>query len=249
MNAIIGFTEMAIKHMDEQERVADCLSKVRSSGMHLLSLINDVLDMARIESGKVQIEEKVINIREASKSALAIAGESAKTRGITLTVHSGPAGDVNEYADELKLSQIALNILSNAIKYTEPGGSVDVRVLEAPNDDPERLLCDLIIEDTGIGMSEEFLARIYEPFERSASSTQSGVQGTGLGMAITKELVEKMGGSIRVEAGSAWARRSPSGSISGVPQPMRRPGARLPPRPQTALPCAASASFWSRTTR
>ena len=200
MNAIIGFTEMAQKHMDDPEKVENCLTKVHSSSKHLLSLINDVLDMARIESGKMQIEEKVINIREASKPAMAIAYETAKERNIALTLHSGPVGDVNIYSDELKLSQIALNIMSNAVKYTNPGGKVDVSVVEVPNDDPDRLVCDMIIEDTGIGMSEEFLARIFEPFERSASSTKSGVQGTGLGMAITKELVEKMGGRIWVES-------------------------------------------------
>ena len=200
MNAIIGFTEMAQKHLDDPEKVENCLTKVRSSSEHLLSLINDVLDMARIESGKMQIEEKIINIREASKPAMAIAYETAKARDITLTFHSGPVGDVNIYGDELKLSQIALNIMSNAIKYTNPGGKVDVSVIEVPSDDPERLVCDLIIEDTGIGMTEEFLAKVFEPFERSASSTKSGVQGTGLGMAITKELVEKMGGQIRVES-------------------------------------------------
>ena len=200
MNAIIGFTEMAQKHMDDPEKVAECLTKVHSSSKHLLSLINDVLDMARIESGKMQIEEKLINIREASKPAMAIAYETAQARDITLTLHSGPVGDEYIYGDPLKISQIALNIMSNAIKYTNPGGKVDVSVTEVPNDDPERLVCDLTVEDTGIGMSEEFLARVFEPFERSASSTKSGVQGTGLGMAITRELVERMGGRIWVES-------------------------------------------------
>ena len=200
MNAIIGFTEMAQKHVDEPERVEECLEKVHSSGKHLLGLINDVLDMARIESGKMQIEETVINIRESSKPAMAIAYETAQARDITLTLHSGPVGDEYIYGDPLKISQIALNIMSNAIKYTNPGGKVDVSVIEVPNDDPERLVCDLIVEDTGIGMTEEFLARIFEPFERSASSTKSGVQGTGLGMSITRELVEKMGGQIWVES-------------------------------------------------
>ena len=200
MNAIIGFTEMAQKHRDDQEKVDSCLEKVLSSSRHLLSLINDVLDMARIESGKMQIEEKIINIREASRPAMAIAYENAKARNITLTLHSGPVGDIYIYGDELKLSQIALNIMSNAIKYTNPGGKVDVWVLEVPNENPDRLVCDLIIEDTGIGMTKEFLAKIFEPFERSANSTQSGVQGTGLGMAITKELVEKMNGTIRIES-------------------------------------------------
>ena len=200
MNAIIGFTDMAQKHIDDPEKVQSCLEKVSASSKHLLSLINDVLDMARIESGKLQIEEQIINIREASKSAMAIASENAKARNIDLTLHSGPVGDAYIYGDPLKISQIALNIMSNAIKYTDPGGKVDIRVDEVACDDPDRLVCDLIVADTGIGMSEEFLTRVFEPFERSASSTQTGIQGTGLGMAITKELVEKMGGQIWIES-------------------------------------------------
>ena len=200
MNAIIGFTEMAQKHIDDKEKVLSCLEKVDSSSKHLLSLINDVLDMSRIESGKLEIEEEIINIREASKPAMAIAYENAKERDITLTLHSGPAGDEYIYGDPLKLSQIALNIMSNSIKYTNPGGKVDVSVNEVPCDDPSRFICDLIIEDNGIGMSEEFLAKVFEPFERSANSTKTGIQGTGLGMAITKELVEKMGGKIWIES-------------------------------------------------
>ena len=200
MNAIIGFTEMAQKHRDDPEKVDSCLEKVNFSGKHLLSLINDVLDMARIESGKMQIEEKVINIREASKPAMAIAYENAKARDITLTLHSGPVGDEYIYGDPLKISQIALNIMSNAVKYTNPGGTVDIRVDGVPCEDPDTLVCDLIVEDSGIGMSEEFLEKVFEPFERSANSTQTGIRGTGLGMAITKELVEKMGGQIWIES-------------------------------------------------
>ncbi len=200
MNAIIGFTEMAQKYKDDPEKVESCMEKVSSSSKHLLSLINDVLDMARIESGKLQIEDQIINIREASKPAMAIAYENAKARDITLTLHSGPVGDEYIYGDPLKISQIALNIMSNAVKYTNPGGRVDVRVDAVPCDDPERLVCDLIVEDTGIGMSEEFLAKVFEPFERSANSTKTGIQGTGLGMAITKALVEQMGGKIWIES-------------------------------------------------
>ncbi len=200
MNAVLGFTEMAKKYIDDKDRVNDCLEKVLSSGKHLLNLINDVLDMSRIESGKVEINETPINIREASKSAMAIAYEAAKEKGITINLHTSNIGDLNIYGDELRISEIALNIMSNAIKYTNPGGKVDVSVEKIPGARPGRLLCDLIVEDNGIGMSEEFLTRIFEPFERSVSSTESGVQGTGLGMAITKELVERMGGKIRVES-------------------------------------------------
>lgn len=142
MNAIIGFSEMAQNHIKEPEKVLDCLEKVSSSSKHLLGLINDVLDVARIESGKLKIEEKVINIREASKPAMVIAYENAKERNITLTLHSGPVGDEFVYGDPLKISRVALNIMSNSIKYTNPGGKIDVRVADVPSDDPERLICD-----------------------------------------------------------------------------------------------------------
>ena len=198
MNAVLSFTEMAKKHIDDRERVGDCLDKALSSGRYLLSLINDVLDMPRIESGKIEFNEVPINIREASRSAMAIAYEAAKEKDITIHLVSGELGALNIYGDELRISEIALNILSNAIKYNEPGGRVDVRVDRVPGAKPGRLLCDLIIEDNGIGMSEDFLTHIFEPFERA--ETENGVQGTGLGMAITKELVERMGGSIRVES-------------------------------------------------
>ena len=201
MNAIIGFTEMAQKHMDDPERVEECLTKVHSSSKHLLSLINDVLDMARIESGKVSLDEKVINLAEAVKPIIAIAGENAKERGIEFLCHSGSQqGDAYVYADELKLNQIALNIISNAVKYTNPGGRVEMSSTRVECGDPDRLVFDLSIQDNGIGMSEEFLAKVFEPFERSSSSTKSGVQGTGLGMAITKELVDMMGGKIWIES-------------------------------------------------
>ena len=201
MNAIIGFTEMARKHIGDSEKVDDCLDKVLSSGHHLLNLINDVLDMSRIESGKVVISEVPMNIRKAGKDAMTIAYASAASRGLTLLVHSDDGiADLNIYGDKVRLSEIVLNIISNSVKYTEPGGHIDVRLKKVPCEDPERLFCDFIVEDSGIGMSPEFVERIFEPFERSSSSTVSGIQGTGLGMAITKQLIEMMGGSIEVSS-------------------------------------------------
>ena len=200
MNAIIGFTEMAKKYLDDRDRVSEYLDKVMASSQHLLSLINDVLDMSRIESGKVQLNEKPVNVRKASETVMSIAYATAKERNITLTLHSGSAGDRNIYADILRVNQIALNIISNAIKYTNPGGNVDIRVDEVSGAPEGRVLLDMIVEDNGIGMSEEFQAKLFEPFERSATSTVSGIQGTGLGMTITKELVEMMGGSIEVQS-------------------------------------------------
>ena len=200
MNAIIGFTEMAKKYIDDKAKVEDYLEKVLSSSNHLLSLINEVLDMSRIESGKVSLNEKPMNIGEAGKTVMEISYENAKARNIELAYHLDAIGEKTVYADELRINQIAINIISNAIKYTRPGGKVDVSIIEADKHLDGRVFCDLIVEDNGIGMPPEFLDKLFEPFERTTTSTISGIQGTGLGMAITKQLVEMMDGSIDVES-------------------------------------------------
>ena len=200
MNAIIGFTDMAQKHFDDKERVADCLNKISAAGQHLLNLINDVLDMARIEAGKVELDEVPMNIREASKSTMAIAFADGARKGVEVILKEGPVGERCIYGDPLRINQIALNLLSNAVKYTNPGGKVCVRVDEVSGAEPGHLLCDMVIEDTGIGMSEEFVKHIFDPFERERNSTVSGIQGTGLGMSIVQALVQMMGGTIRIES-------------------------------------------------
>ncbi len=200
MNAIIGFTEIAKKYLDDKEKVNNCLEKVLSSSKFLLNLINDVLDMSRIEAGKLQLNEKVINIYEVSKPIKEITSEAAKSKNISLNYYINIEDDNYVYGDELKLNQIVLNILSNAIKYTTSGGKVDVYINSLDSLANDKCSYEFIVEDNGIGMSEDFLGKIFIPFERSNNSTKSGVQGTGLGMAITKQLVEKMGGSINVES-------------------------------------------------
>ena len=200
MNAIIGFTDMAKKHIDDREKVVDCLEKVSVSGNHLLSLINDVLDMARIESGKMEINEVPVNLRETSKAVLTIAESDGRRKGLTVITDGGSAWDHTVYADPLRLNQVAMNIISNAVKYTPEGGTVRITAKDVPAKKKDRIGVDFIVEDTGIGMSEEFIKTVFVPFERAQTSTVSGIQGTGLGMSIVKSLVDKMGASISVES-------------------------------------------------
>ena len=200
MNAIIGFNNMALKHIDEPERLRDCLNKVNLSSQHLLSIINDVLDMARIESGKVNIQEERVIITDAATTLSDIVAQSVKDKNLTfLTDFSGVTHNC-VFADELRVNRVLMNVINNAIKYTHDGGSVHYTIVETPCDDPDYAAYQFTIRDTGIGMSPEFLAHIYEAFTREASSTVSGIQGTGLGMAITRELVELMQGTIHIDS-------------------------------------------------
>ena len=201
MNAIIGFTNMAQKHIDDTEKVVDCLEKVESSSQHLLSLINDVLDMSRIESGKIIIEEKPVSVKSCTEDLYDMIAPSAKDKGIDL--YFDFAGSIEHdrvFCDELRVNRVLINILNNAVKYTNPGGRITYEIHEIPceRDGYSRLKFD--ITDNGIGMSKEFMSHLFEAFAREQSSTVSGIQGTGLGLAITKELVELMGGKISVQS-------------------------------------------------
>ena len=200
MNAIIGFNSMALKHMDEPEKLRDCLEKVNLSSQHLLSIINDVLDMARIESGKVTIEEAPVNITEAAGNLTSIVRQSVKEKELTFETDFSHIVHDRVYADALRVNRVLMNVANNAVKYTEPGGSVRCIIREVDSELDGWAAFDFIVQDTGIGMSKEYLSRIYEPFTREKSSTNSGVQGTGLGMAITRELVQLMGGNIHIES-------------------------------------------------
>ena len=201
MNAIIGFTDIAEKHIDDTERVRESLGKVRVSSEHLLSLINDVLDMSRVESGRVKIEEEPVCIDTAKDNLYSILAGSAEAKNITLISELSPTMEHHwTYNDRLHVMRVLTNIISNSIKYTNPGGQIRIFVEELPCERDGYVHYHYTISDTGIGMSEEFLTHVFEPFSRAESATKSGVIGTGLGMAITKSLVELMGGTIAIES-------------------------------------------------
>ncbi|MBQ3566118.1 MAG: response regulator [Oscillospiraceae bacterium] len=200
MNAIIGFTSMAQKHINNKERVNEYIEKVKVSSTHLLQLINDVLDMARIESGKISIEEKQANIYKNSDEVISIMRETAVEQEINLSLDIHDIRNEHIYADVLHFNQILLNVISNAIKYTKPGGDVNVSIYQTPDEKEDYASYDFIVRDSGIGMSPEFLSHIFESFTREKTSTVSGIQGTGLGMSITKNLVDIMGGNIEIDS-------------------------------------------------
>ncbi len=200
MNAIIGFTTIAVSHIDNKDQVKDCLQKVLSSSNHLLSLINDILDMSRIESGKVQIKEQECNISELMHNLVTIIQPQVKAKQLELFIDTFEIANEDVMADSLKLNQVFINLLSNAVKYTPAGGSVSFRIMQKTAFRHGYGDYVFIVKDNGIGMSEEFVKHIFEPFEREITATQSGIQGTGLGMAITKNIVEMMNGTIHVES-------------------------------------------------
>ena len=200
MNAIIGFNNMAIKNIDNREKLLDCLGKVDLSSQHLLSIINDVLDMARIESGKVTIEEERVIITEAATGLSAIVNQSVKDKNITFNVDFSKVQHNCVFADKLRVNRVLMNVANNAVKYTDDGGTITYKIIETESHKPGYASYEFIVEDTGIGMSEEFLEHIFEAFTRESTSTISGIQGTGLGMAITKELVELMKGKIKIDS-------------------------------------------------
>ena len=200
MNAIIGFSAIAASHINNAARVKDCLEKIMSSSNHLLSLINDILDMSRIESGKVQIQEKECNLSELLHTLVNIIHPQAKAKQLDFFVDTFDVTNEDIYADPLKLNQIFINILGNAVKFTPVGGTVSFRIRQKPCAAKGYGTYEFSIKDTGIGMSSEFIEHIFEPFERESSTLKSGIEGTGLGMAITKNLVDIMGGSIHVRS-------------------------------------------------
>lgn len=200
MNAIIGFTNLASTHIDNKELVRDYLSKITSSSNHLLSLINDVLDMSRIESGRVHIEEKECSLSEIMHDLKTIVQADVRAKQINFSIDT--LGVVNDdiVCDRLRLNQVLLNIVGNSIKFTGSGGTISVRVSQEQSAPKGFAAYEFKIRDSGIGMSRDFLSHIFEPFERERTSTVSGTQGTGLGMAITKNIVDMMNGEITVES-------------------------------------------------
>ena len=199
MNAIIGFTTLAISNLDDKERVKDYLTKTLASSNHLLSLINDVLDMSRIESGKLHLEEVEVNLSDVLHDLKTIVSGQVHAKQLELYMDAMDVTDEDVSCDKTRLNQILLNLLSNAIKFTPAGGTVSVRVRQLAGQVCGCGQYEFRIKDNGIGMSPEFAKRIFEPFERERTSTVSRIQGTGLGMAITKNIVDMMGGTIEVQ--------------------------------------------------
>ena len=199
MNAIIGFTTLAVSNIDNQERVKDYLTKTLSSSRHLLALINDILDMSRIESGKLQLEETEVNLPEMLHDIKTIVSGQIYAKQLELYMDALDVADEDVYCDRTRLGQILLNLLSNAIKFTPAGGTVSVRVRQLAGTVRDCAQYEFRVRDNGIGMSPEFAQKIFEPFERERTSTVSRIQGTGLGMAITRNIVEMMGGTINVQ--------------------------------------------------
>ncbi len=200
MNAIIGFTALAARNLDNPERVKDYLKKIATSSNHLLSLINDVLDMSRIESGMVKIQEKQVHLPDVFHDLRAILQADIAAKGIDLFFDTIGVVDEDVYCDRLRLNQVLLNLLSNALKFTNPGGTVSVRVKQNPVKLKGYAEYEIHVKDNGIGMSKEFQKHLFEAFTREHTATVSGIQGTGLGMAITKNIVDMMGGTIDVES-------------------------------------------------
>ena len=198
MNAIIGFATLASANIGNEEKIKDYLSKILSSSNHLLSLINDVLDMSRIESGKINLEEQKANLSDIFHDIKTIISGQIHAKQLELYMDMMDVTDEDVFCDKTRLNQVLLNLLSNAIKFTPAGGTVSVRIAQLPGASKGIGFYEIRVKDTGIGMSQKFAEKIFEPFERERTSTVSKIQGTGLGMAISKNIIDMMGGTIEV---------------------------------------------------
>lgn len=200
LNAIIGFTALASSHVDNRELIQGYLAKINISGNHLLSLINDVLDMSHIESGRIRIDESPVRLAEILNDVRMMILPNVSAKQLDLFIDTKDIVNEAIIADKLRLNQVILNIMSNAIKFTKPGGSVRFMIAQLPGSPEGYADYEFRVKDTGIGMSSEFVKHIFEPFTRERTSTVSGIQGTGLGMSISKSIVELMGGNISVNS-------------------------------------------------
>ncbi len=199
MNAIIGFTTLAVSNIENKEKVRDYLGKILASSNHLLSLINDILDMSRIESGKIHLEETKVNLSDLLHDLKTIISGQIHAKQLELYMDAMDVTDEDIYCDKTRLNQVLLNLLSNAIKFTPAGGTVSVRLRQFPSTQKDCAQYEIRVKDNGIGMSQEFAQKIFDPFERERTSTVSKIQGTGLGMAISKNIVNMMGGTIEIK--------------------------------------------------
>ena len=200
MNAIIGLTTIAEKNLGDVESTGESLRKIGLAGNHLLTLINDILDISKVESGKLKLSPLTFSIVETVENLVTISQPMIKEKNIDFSFHINRIEKEYLYTDQLRLNQIYINILSNAIKYTEPGGHVSVDLREEASAVPGCIRLTYVVADTGIGMSPEFMATMYQPFSRQVDSRVNSIQGTGLGLAITKQMVELLGGTIDCES-------------------------------------------------
>ncbi len=199
MNAIIGFTVIASSNIDNKEKLQDCLNKIAASSNHLLSLINDILDMSKIESGKIQLQEQECNLSVVMHNLVNMVQSQVSAKNLDFFVETNDVEHEDVVIDSLRLNQVLINIVGNSVKYTE-SGSVTLQIRELPSDHPEIGNFRISVKDTGIGMSKDYLPYVFDVFSRERNSTVSKIQGTGLGLAITKNIVELMGGKITVES-------------------------------------------------
>ncbi len=203
MNAIVGMTAIGLAHIDEKARVNDCLGKIQTASAHLMSLVNDVLDMSRIDSGRMTLSEEPFSLADLVHDVAVIVRPQATQKNQSLHIGIGEIMEENLVGDSLRLRQILVNIIGNAVKYTQAGGHIQITFSQcAQPDQQNRPAVRLVFscQDDGIGMSQEFLQRIFLPFERVSSAAVNKIEGTGLGMSIVKKLVDSMGGVITVES-------------------------------------------------
>ena len=200
MNAIVGLTAIAGKNLGDVESTADNLRKISLASNHLLTLINDILDISKVESGKLKLSPLNFSIVETVENLVNLSQPMIKEKNIEFSFHTNRMESEYLYADQLRLNQIYINLLSNAIKYTEPGGHVSVDLREEESTVPGCVRLTYVVADTGIGMSPEFMKTMYEPFSRQTDSRVNSIQGTGLGLAITKQMVDLMGGTIECQS-------------------------------------------------
>ncbi|NHM15335.1 response regulator [Eggerthellaceae bacterium zg-887] len=222
MNAIVGLTTIARSHLDDSERTEECLERIALASKHLLCLINDVLDMSKIESGKIALNEDAFNFPESIDEVVTIVQPQVRAKHLHFEVVTHNMESERVVGDSMRINQALVNLIGNAVKYTPPQGTVRFTISEGPSDLSGCRLFTFVVQDTGIGMSKEFVKRMFDPFERESEVEQSNIEGTGLGMAITKNVIAMMGGTIEVESelgvGSTFAVKVP---LRVAPEPER----------------------------
>lgn len=200
MNAIIGMTAIAGKYLDDRERVADCLGKITVASRHLLALVNEVLDMSKIESGRIDLTEEEISLSELIENLVTMIRPSVEEKKHSFNVHIANVEHEQVIGDSMRIQQIFMNILGNAVKYTPEGGSIEMEINEKPSSTYDYGCYEFIFRDNGIGMSKEFQERMFEPFSRAEDSLVSKIEGTGLGMTIARNIARRMNGDITVKS-------------------------------------------------